>query len=96
MLRTYNKEKYEKKEFRPSIELIEEYNLLLIDNKYYVGGLLKVQDLINENELHMNGVKIGTKAGNIWTVRIPIWQLEKLKTIGEIEYIQIDEPIGLK
>lgn len=91
-----HKEKSEKKEFKPSNELIEEYSLLLIDNKYYVGGLLKVQDSINENELLMNGVKIGTKAGNIWTVRIPIWQLGKLKTVIGIEYIQIDEPVGLK
>ena len=91
-----HKEKSEKKEFKPSNELIEEYSLLLIDNKYYVGGLLKVQDSINENELLMNGVKIGTKVKGIWTAKIPILKLEELKLIKEINYIQIDHPVKPK
>jgi len=91
-----HKEKSEEKEFKPSNELIEEYNLLLIDNKYYVGGLIKVQDSINENELLMNGVKIGTKVKGIWTAKIPILKLDELKSIKGINYIQIDHPIKPK
>ncbi len=91
-----HKEKSEKRDFKPSNKLIEEYNLLLIDNKYYAGGLLQVQDSINENELLMNGVKIGTKVKGIWTAKIPILKLEELKLIKEINYIQIDHPVKPK
>ncbi len=91
-----HKEKSGKMEFKPSNELIEEYNLLLIDNKYYISGLLKVQDSINENKLLMNEVKIGTKVEGIWTAKIPILKLEELKLIKEINYIQIDHPVKPK
>lgn len=90
------KEKSEEKEFKPSNELIEEYKLIQIDNKYYIGGLLKVKDSINENELYMKGVKIGTKVKDIWTAKIPILKLEELGSIKGINYIQIDHPIKPK
>jgi len=82
--------------FLPSEKFINEYNLQKIEDEYHIGGMLKVQENINEKEISDLGVKIGTKAGNIWTVRIPILQMEKIIILSGIEYIQIDEPLKLR
>ena len=40
------------------------------------------------------GIIIGTKAGNIWTIKIPVENVEKLTSLEKgIDFIQLDQPI---
>ena len=59
----------------------------------YVSALVKVATTINEKSLSQLEVLVGTKAGNIWTVQIPITQIKNFIKLKDIEYIQLDEPI---
>jgi hypothetical protein len=63
------------------------------DNKTYVAALIKVNANVDAEAVAGLGVKIGTKAGNIWTAQIPVSQLPAFTTQKGIEYIQLDEPI---
>ena len=59
----------------------------------FVGGLIKVEQGFNEKILKNMNIKVGTKAGDIWTVQIPLSMIEKLSEIESVKYLQIDEPI---
>lgn len=61
----------------------------------YVSALLKV----NAGEaakasvaLEAIGVRVGTRAGNVWTAQVPADHVKELTEIKSIEYIQLDEP----
>ena len=95
-LRNLDKEILSNESFIPSSNLINDYSLLLINDVYYLGGLLKIREGIDEEKLRDMGVKINTKVNEIWTVKIPILQLKKIGNIEEINYIQIDEQVKPK
>lgn len=63
------------------------------NNITYVAALLKVNGDINEEALNSLGIKIGTKAGNIWTARIPVHNVHSLTLLSGLDYIQLDEPV---
>ncbi|MFA9215367.1 MAG: S8 family serine peptidase, partial [Candidatus Methylacidiphilales bacterium] len=65
-----------------------------IKGETFVSTLIKVKPQINEKFITQLGAYIGTKAGNIWTVQVPISQLQKFIAITQIDYIQLDEPIA--
>jgi len=67
--------------------------LAKVNGEIFVSTLVKVNSQINENSITKLGAFIGTKAGNIWTVQVPISQLAKFIAITQIDYIQLDEPI---
>ncbi len=58
----------------------------------YISALIKVNNAIDIFRLNALRIKIGTKAGNIWTAQIPIENVEGFIQISGIDYIQIDEP----
>ena len=65
-----------------------------IGGENYVSGFLKVNNQLTDNDLSNLGIIIGTKAGDIWTAKIPVENVEKLVSLTEgIEYIQLDRPI---
>lgn len=72
------------------------YLIKKINDRFYIGALLLVNENFNDDKLIQAGVLIGTRAGNIITAKIPIEQLTSIGDIGGIEYIQIDEPISPK
>ena len=84
------------KSFVPSSDLIEEYELILIKDLYFIGVYLSVNPNLNEKEITDLNIKIGAKIDDIWTVKIPINKLRSLSSIAEVRYIQIDEPIKQK
>jgi hypothetical protein len=84
------------KTFIPSNDLIEKYGLKLKNEKYYVSGLIKVEDGFDEQILSNYDIQIRTKAGNIYTVNINVSELIKLSEIKTVLYIQIDEKINFK
>lgn len=60
-------------------------------NKVYVNSFIKVFPGFQEENLRTLGVKVGTKAGNIWTTQIPIQEVQNfIKTPG-IQYIDLDQ-----
>ena len=62
----------------------------------FVGALVKVNENIDEHLILNLGIDIGTKAGNIWTLRIPISKFDLLLEVEDIEYIEIDFPAKTK
>jgi minor extracellular serine protease Vpr len=75
-----------------SEKLKKEYYIRNINGGLYVGALITINDKINESTLKSSGVLIGTKAGNIWSVKIPINQLSNIGKINGLIYIEIDTP----
>ena len=65
----------------------------IIQGNYYLSAMVKVNSIVNEPDFKNLGVKIGTKAGNIWTVQIPETKLNDFILLNGIDYIQLDEPI---
>lgn len=62
--------------------------------KPYVSALIKVADPASvQQKLSAMGAKVGTKAGNIWTVQVPYDEMPVFCQTTGISYIQMDEPV---
>lgn len=59
----------------------------------YLSAFIKVKNNVNEHALIDLGVIVGTKAGNIWTVRIPTQSVMPFTELSGIEYIELDRPV---
>ena len=63
----------------------------------YISALIKVSNAVQaEQQLKLIGAKVGTKAGNIWTVQVPYNKALEFTQIPGISYIQLDEPVAPK
>ncbi len=60
----------------------------------YISTIIKVNKTISVSGLNKLGVLIGTKAGNIWTAKVPENQIRNFANFRGIDYIQLDEPIN--
>lgn len=64
------------------------------DGQLYVSAIIKVANAgLVQEKLNNIDATVGTKAGNIWTVHVPIAHVRSFTAIAGIEYIQIDEPV---
>ena len=59
----------------------------------YLSAFVKVSNAIDETRLNQLGVMVGTRAGNIWTLRIPKESMVELTKLSGIEYIELDRPV---
>lgn len=64
-----------------------------IQGRQYVSAMIKVADVSVAQKLASIGVAIGTKAGNIWTVQVPLDKVQQFTEVTGISYIQLDEPV---
>lgn len=65
-------------------------------NTVYLSVLVKVNPLqINPQELDKLGIKIGTRAGDIYTLQVPEKQISNLTQLKGILYVQLDEPVAI-
>lgn len=64
-----------------------------VSGNNYISALLKVNDQFNSSVFEKTGSKIGTKAGNIITVQIPVEIVASLLELNGIDYLQLDEPV---
>ncbi len=72
----------------------KEFVYKIIDGKAYLSGLVKVNADANAALIAKNtGAKIGTQAGNIWTVSVPTDRLKEFVGQSAISYIDLDVPI---
>lgn len=63
------------------------------DGTAYISALIKVADPASvQPKINALGAKVGTKAGNIWTVQIPWNKFADFCQTTGISYIQMDEP----
>jgi len=79
--------------YNPEMELDNKFikdNLIEIyDGMYFIGGLLKIDtELIDIEILNSYGIKVNSKINNIWTVKVPIDQLEKFTDIDGIIFFE--------
>lgn len=64
------------------------------DGKLYVSAVIKVSDAaVAQNGLNKIGAHVGTKAGKVWTVKVPADKVQEFVELAGIFYIQIDEPV---
>jgi subtilisin family serine protease len=69
---------------------IKFFNLKQKNGVYFVGGLIRVSEFFSENQIKALGGEVRSKAGNIWSVDIPVAALSELKTLSGLEYFEID------
>ncbi|RYZ55180.1 MAG: T9SS type A sorting domain-containing protein [Sphingobacteriales bacterium] len=65
------------------------------DNNPLLKALVKVRPGCNAADLESQGIRIGTKAGSVWTIQIPPAKLNSLITNQTLAYIQLDEPVHM-
>lgn len=63
------------------------------DGTIYISAIIRVADAtLAQNGLDAIGAHVGTKAGNIWTVKVPVEKVSSFIISVGIAYIQLDEP----
>jgi hypothetical protein len=61
----------------------------------YVSAMIKVSDAIAaQSGLAGIGALVGTKAGKVWTIKVPVEQVVPFTRLGGISYIQLDGPVA--
>ena len=70
-----------------------EYVYKNISGKLYLSAMVKVDGTSHTKAFSELGILIGTKAGNIITIQIPVENLSDLLSTQGIEYLQLDEPV---
>ena len=70
-------------------EFITQNSIETYNGIYFIGGLLKVDtEVIDINILDSYGVKVNSKINNIWTVKVPIDQLEKFTNLNGVIFFE--------
>jgi len=60
----------------------------------YLSAIIKVASpAVADSALESIHAAVGTRAGNIWTVRVPLAAVRAFTLLPGIEYIQLDEPV---
>jgi len=64
------------------------------DGKICVSVLAKIgQPTVAQQGLELLGAHIGTKAGDVWTLQVPIDKMNDFVRLNGISYIQVDQPV---
>ncbi len=67
---------------------------LLPGGELCVSTLIKVDNKLQADaQLATIGAHVGTKAGDIWTVQVPVNKVSEFIQLKGISYIQVDEPV---
>lgn len=61
-------------------------------NTVYVSALVKVKPGFSSAPLNALGAHVGTRAGDIWTVRVPLDKIKAFTQLNGIAYIDMDQP----
>lgn len=80
--------------FIPSDNMMKKYPVFKKDSQYFISGLIKIEDF--SGDVDLPNVIINTKAGNIYTVIIPLNQFHNIIVNKNIKYLQIDEKVNRK
>ncbi len=61
-------------------------------NKLCISAIIKVQPGFTGNGLDSLGVRINTRAGDIWTAQVPVESVRDFMALPGIKYIEMDQP----
>lgn len=64
-------------------------------NNTYISTFIQVQPGFSETVLAALGAKVGTKAGNVWTVQVPLQNVKQFTQLNGIKYIDMDQPVAM-
>jgi len=64
-------------------------------NQLFVNAFIKISPGFREESLKALGVKVGTRAGNIYTVRIPVLKVKEMLTLPGLKAIDMDQPMAM-
>ncbi len=73
--------------------MVPHYVYKKINNRPYISAFIKVGPAVDEAALNGLGVYVGTRAGSIWTVQVPVEKVDQFVTVSGIKYIELDAPI---
>ncbi|RLD37624.1 MAG: hypothetical protein DRI74_06235 [Bacteroidetes bacterium] len=82
--------------FIPSEEFIEKYNIQKIEGDYSISGFIKVDGNFREADLVSLNIKMGSKAGEIMTIIIPLEKMAKFLELKGIKYFEINKKASIK
>lgn len=78
---------------QPSSDISSLYKIGTNGQNYY-GALIKISNTLEaEQSLKKIGAHIGTRAGSVWSVKIPVAKLLLLGELSGISYVELDEPV---
>ncbi len=64
------------------------------DGTLYISALVKVTDeAVAQSRLDAIHAHIGTKAGSVWTVKVPVDKIVPFTETSGLSYVQLDEPL---
>ncbi|MFA7380216.1 MAG: S8/S53 family peptidase [Bacteroidia bacterium] len=64
-----------------------------MNNTSYLSTLIKVNNKVDEKQIEQLGAIVGTKAGDIWTVRVPEDRMIAFTRIAGIDFIELDRVV---
>ncbi len=80
---------------RPDSQFIEDYDLLRFDGEYHIGVLALVdEESLDEAALSELGVLNHSRAGEIYTFRVPLTEMEAFLEVSGLRYLEIAEPVA--
>ncbi|MBS1638342.1 MAG: S8 family peptidase [Bacteroidetes bacterium] len=65
-------------------------------NTIYLSSLVKVQPGYNGASLAALGAHVGTKAGDVWTVQVPVQKVKEFTQLNGLYYIDMDQPTAME
>ena len=74
-------------------DLLPGYVYKSIGGRTYISALIKATAATDEAAMHSLGVLTGTKAGDVWTVQIPLENLKAFTQFAGISHIDLDMPV---
>jgi subtilisin family serine protease len=66
------------------------------NGKTYLSGFIETDQHFSTASLEAIGAKVGTKAGNIYTLRVPVESFEKLTQLPGLVSIDVDQPVTME
>lgn len=80
---------------RPDADFIADYDLLSFHGAYHIGALALVdEEVLDAEQLEALGVINHSRAGDVWTFRVPLGSAEEFIQVPGLRYIEIAEPVA--
>ncbi|UTW64475.1 S8 family peptidase [bacterium SCSIO 12741] len=72
------------------------HSIQAVDGEEWIGVTLLTDENFNPNDINALQGQVGSELGEIVTVRVPVKNLDGLKRIAGIRYIEVDMPVEAK
>jgi len=79
---------------RPSSNFITSYDLIKINGAYHIGALTKVNNMLSRSALADLGIIVSTELEDLWTMRIPLENIEAFLALEGIDFVEISSEIS--